>query len=481
MMIPEAICGFFLLLPLLRPMVKRLWPLDGLVWLPLFALGITIAIFPAYGFRPECIPLLIYGIIYNVINIPSVLAVTSRLQADDFREQRAPVTLFALALLAAVMFSALYFLPHSDTALLEEGVQNLTVIDESRGEEFFVRVYSSTDTGNTAGAVRPLMILVPPVMGSVGMVDQLCGDLRDRGFTVLTYSHRNFDDPAVDGQGRRFALSVGRRYRWLRIAAQGLVSEKVNAEGRELEEGRRQDLVFLLNTIGQVGKLRDALLPGTDPGCVFAAGYGAGGAALLLLSGSPEFSRRYPAVKGIIAVESPILSVLRGKERPPSEPPRPEGWFRSLVPALRAWAAELGRHKISRITDLPNPAVPVLFLLSDRVWSPRYRDVRYGALLGVLQGAGQPAILASATGAGPLDYSDVPQKYPVFQALFPGIQKSTGKNSLDAAALMTNFAASFLEGTGSRVTIPARESLLEEKISIETGKAWNFPLKGSIL
>ena len=100
---PEALIALFLILPLIRPLVKNLWAIDGLTWLPFLALGITIGLFPAYGFRPECVPLLIYVIVFNICNIPAVLALLSHLQNDDFRE-RSPVIIFlSIALLVLVM------------------------------------------------------------------------------------------------------------------------------------------------------------------------------------------------------------------------------------------------------------------------------------------------------------------------------------------------------------------------------------------
>ncbi|MDR2482275.1 MAG: hypothetical protein LBD08_01435 [Treponema sp.] len=525
LLITEALTGVFLLLPLLRPLVKRLWPLDGLAWLPLFALAMLIGLFPAYGFRPECVPFLVYGIILNIINAPALIALVSRLQNDDFRERRTAQTLLSIAVLGAVMALALYFLPRSETALLSRGVKTITLQDEARGESLFVRVYGDAighagggadgmaggDSGGdfaeaAAGAdaekARPLLILIPPVTGSVGMVDQVCGELRDRGFAVLTYSRRNFDLPARDDAGRSFGLPAARRFQLLGVLTQGLVYEKANAAGRALEDGRRQDIFFLLGAIRQQDEFRRELLGNADPDCIFLAGYGAGGAALLQIAGSPGFTRQYPAVKGLAAVESPILSALREPDQPQSSPLRLEGWFRSFVQAIRDRAAELSPRKVSGAVSLPNPGVPALFLLSDRALNSRHRETRYATLIPILQEMKEPAILAAARGAGPLDYSDVPRKYPLYRVLFPGAGKlqaaggrlrpsagrlksaagfETAGGGLMSAAIIANFAAVILERGETSARIPLRTDLSQEGIMLEAGRAWNFSTIGSIL
>lgn len=531
LLIAEALTGVFLLLPLLRPLIKRLWPLDGLAWLPVFALAMLIGLFPAYGFRPECVPFLLYGIILNIINAPAVFALASRLQNDDFRERTASRAFLSIAVLAAVMALALYFLPRSETALLTRGVKTITLKDEDRGESLFLRVYgkaggetggpANSETGGKADAkgdtnslaaglagtdtpekARPLLILIPPVTGSVGMIDQVCGELRDRGFTVLTYSRRNFDFPARDDAGRRFGLPAARRFQLLQALTQGLTYQKANAAGRVLEDGRRQDIFFLLGAIRQQDEFRRELLGDADGDCIFLAGYGAGGAALLQIAGSPGFTRQYPAVKGLAAVESPILSALREPDQPPPSPLRLEGWFRSLSQAIRTRTAELGPRKLSGAAELPAPGVPALLLLSDRALNTRHRETRYATLIPLLQEMKEPAILAAVRGAGPLDYSDVPRKYPLYRVLFPGTGKlhaaggrlrpsggrlrpsagfETAGGGLMSAALIANFAAVILERGETSVRIPLRADLSQEGIMLEAGRAWNFSTTGSIL
>ncbi|MDR0655688.1 MAG: hypothetical protein LBG22_05175, partial [Treponema sp.] len=70
--IPGLFALLFLLLSLLRPLFKRLWPLEGLAWLPLLSLAISLGIYPAYGFRPETLPLAGFEILLTILNIPAM-------------------------------------------------------------------------------------------------------------------------------------------------------------------------------------------------------------------------------------------------------------------------------------------------------------------------------------------------------------------------------------------------------------------------
>jgi dienelactone hydrolase len=441
----------FLFLALIRPFIKGLWAVTGLSWLPLLTLGMTAAIFPAYGFRPECIPLLVYVIIVNIIHIPLIISFLGRLQNDEFLERGVIFTLFAVLFLFLVSGTALYFLPDQDTALSGE-VRVITVRDQSRDAELFIRVYRS---GEDNPEVRPVMLVIPPAMGSVTMVDRICGALSEGGFRVITYSRRGLDSPAA-GEDQGYPLSLGGQFRLLRITALGEKVKTANALGRDLEAERVRDIGFLLSYIRQnAGGLLG------DPECIFLAGYGAGGDALLSLSDSRNFAESFP-VKGIIAAESRLLSALEGEaEREPED----LGGFALVWAGIKNWFANFRIKKITRIGSLPRPKIPVLFLVSDRVRAPRYRDTRYAAVLGAFHRAERFAVLAAAPGAGPLDYSDSPGKYPVYGLLFPGNTRRAGRNADFAertASLMIDFAAAALEREGR--ASPFRRTRLEPDI-----------------
>jgi predicted dienelactone hydrolase len=465
----ELLTGLFLFLPLIRPLIKQLWDMEGLALLPLLALGITIAIFPAYGFRPECLPLLVYTIVLNIISVPTLIAALTHLRNDDFRERLPVLTVVAIGILGAVIGAALYFLPvEVQDIVSDESGGRATVIalrDDSQGAELFVRVYpAATDARN---ADSPLMVLIPPVSGSVTAVDRVCMELEARGFRVVSYVRRGFDLP----------LSPGKLARLFRVLSKGRESEAINAQGRLFEDTRMQDIEFLLTQIRQ-----NPALGFTAQGApVFMAGYGAGGAALTMLAGNRGFITRHPEVRGIIAIEGPILSMLRGDEREPFEPRAEANWFKSMWAGITHWLAERKPAKITHIANVPNPALPILFLVSDQVTAPRYRDDRYNTILRVFHDTDSPALLAAVPGAGPLSYSDVPEKYPLYETLFPGQALPVWRRmdyAPGTASLMVNFAAIVLEGAPSSLT---RQSLPPGQIYYETGRAWNYQHEGGIL
>jgi hypothetical protein len=487
--VPELLAGFFITVSLLRPFIQKLWDQEGLIWLPILAMGITIAIFPAYGFRPECIPLLIYGFFCVLHNLSPFIAFLSHSRDHDFRgRSRLPQTIL-LILLVPVLGIALFFAPTLDSALLEAGVTTAALTDESRGEELFLRIYGPFDDGEEPGipnrqARRPLLVLIPPVSGSVRVIDRVCGELRDAGFTVATYSRRGFDSPAMGPGGKVYGLSPRKRLQLFRAERRGRVTVAANTVGRSLEEGRRQDIVFLLGLLGQNKPLPvsgaynaaiTAALAETDLSAVFLAGYDTGGSALLGLRG---LKARYPAVKGVIAVESPLFSALTGEEPPPAPPPG-DRWFTAVWSGIRSRFAALRTRKITGIGELPHPDVPVCVILSGNVENPRLREDRYTAILGALRNTTAPAILIAAAGAGPLDYSDIPGKYPIYSLLRSGGKKTlqTGVSGThgprETAALMINFAAVILEEEGRTAPVLSRRLLSSRSFYIETNSRWN--------
>jgi hypothetical protein len=145
-------------------------------------------------------------------------------------------------------------------------------------------------------------------------------------------------------------------------------------------------------------------IAGREP--VFLAAYDAGASALIMLAGDRDFVRSRPFIKGIIAIE-PF--------------PGP--------------------------TVLPKPGYPLLVVASDRILgdSP---GRQYDAIRLCLQTAGQPAVLAALDGAGPLDYSDFPLKYPLISAFFPGRRREAFKAREAAggtASIIARFAFRVLE------------------------------------
>ncbi|MDR2394152.1 MAG: hypothetical protein LBD93_08370 [Treponema sp.] len=451
--IPEVLLVLFLVLPALRPYIRGLQSQDGLVWFPLMALAIGVGLFPAYGFRPECVPLLLWTVFLTIRHVPVLLDHLGWWDRDTPpRQGFIPVYLGVLLLTALV---ALYFSPRKDTRLILPGVETRTIQDEARNAALFLRLYGPVDPDTPAAPVRPLMLLVPPVFGSVGMVDQVGGQLRDQGFTVLSFSRKGFDFPAWGSDGKRYSPSLPEQFRILQAFAQGNAAKAANRWGQALEAGRVEDIRFLLAYIKQ-DLHRDFPESGAERNTLFLAGYDAGGSALALLSASPEWRAAHPEVKGLIIVESPLWSVYQFDE---------PGQVKALI----------------------RPQIPTLFMASDRINDPEQRNRRYGPLLQILQ-TDTPVVLAAVDGAGPLDYSDCPAKYPLYSACLSGNKQTQWKYDTfieGTASIMTNFASLLLENAPpdpfSAPAALSRRKGLGGTIHFETGRAWNLPDFGYIL
>jgi hypothetical protein len=279
-------------------------------------------------------------------------------------------------------------------------------------------------------------------------------------------------------------------YRLANAVTRGLSDEAANADGRELEEGRRLDTEFLLQELVQNKTFQDKI-PGTDRNTVFLAGYGAGGAALTVLAERKEFLEKYGQIRGIIAVEAPLLSSLEGDPRPPP-PPLPANPVGAFFRKAELFGEGFVPRKITHVGYIPQPELPMLFILSDRVI--RQRSGRYETVLRALNASRNTALLAAVPGAGPFDYSGSPRYYPIFSFLFRGHEAPFSPTGPElTASLITNFALFVLENgaygeasgtpaSGDRA-LPStglKKSSLGT-VHLETGGIWPIPAGQAIL
>jgi dienelactone hydrolase len=368
--------------------------------------------------------------------------------------------------------------------MADAGVRTGIVRDTERNVngrplQLFLRIYEP-DTAPGIPEKRALLVLIPPAMGSLMTVDRLCGELSQRGFTVLTYSRKGIDSPAIGDTGKKLSLSPARNIRLLKVIFQGTGRAAANKLGRALEEERKQDLIFLLTSLKNRGGAGNLLTENTDQEHVFIAGFGAGGAAALSLAASPGFTAAYPAVQGIIGLECPILSAL-GQEPVKSVGISREeaGWWRFFWADLGTRIANLGPRKVKGIENPPLPEVPAFYILSDRALYAQRRENRYMSIQESFRRGTSPAALAMVPGAGPLDYSDVPEKYPLLSLLFSGDTAPVWAREDylgGTASLIINFAAAL--DTGVQVF---HRTVLDRRISIDTNRAWNLTAAEYIL
>ncbi|MDR2305049.1 MAG: hypothetical protein LBE10_10735, partial [Treponema sp.] len=481
--IPEAIIVLFLFLPQLQSFFKALEELPGLNWLPLLALFITAGIFPAYGFRLECIPLLVYAFAYNFIQIIR-FASNRRRDKDGFSgwDSGYPSPLFkVLSLLSLGFFllPAYLFAPQKEEIPVSKGVRTIPIRDEKYGRDYFVRIYDSPVEGK-----HPLILVIPPESGSVPVIDPVCDELRQLGFTVATYSRKGFDSPALGpdkwnmalgrgdsplwreisgfasgGASRKYILSPFLQGRFLRLYRKGAVQVKANAIGRSLETGRLEDLRFLLPRFIQNSEAGGPLFgPDTGTESIFLVGYNAGGAgALYYTSENRESDSTKPEISGIITMESNFWSLMQGEERQLEDIPEGSGALLRFRINLRNRLRSLGTLKISGLAEPPETGKPILLVVSDRAFGAEAVEAGspYAALFQVFtRSVSGPRLLAAVPGAGPLDYSSIPVIKPLYSFLLRGKAKKiwTGEDyPAKTAGLIAGFASSVLkteEGTG---------------------------------
>ncbi|MDR1326695.1 MAG: hypothetical protein LBK00_11740 [Treponema sp.] len=468
-MLPELVVVFLLLLPIIRPFIKGLRTQEGLVWLPLIALLVCVGLLPAYGFRLECIPLFVYVLVVHIRKLYTLISNKNRAYIAPYDENLAPI-LLSLLFLSLGAGIALYFAPSVDTALLNEGVRSVRLIDGARNATIVARVYETPDANVVKTAdVRPVMLMVPPALGSAPSVDRLCGQLRDNGFTVISYSRLGFDAPAVSEDGKLRYPAFGDLMGLFNTFISGADTEKANQRGKLIEEERQRDIEFLLSSI-RTGGL--GLAP---PASIILTAYDAGASALVMLAASPAFVAAHPEVKGVIAVESPLWSVYQTETQ---AAPEHTSWWTRLLDNL----ANLWPKPVQATGELPRPAIPTLFLVSDKVTNQKERNGRYSPIMRSLRLPSSLALLIAVEGAGTLDYADYPAKYPLYSLFFSGRSRAAWHNKdfiAGTASLMGNFAALVLEQPIAGIR--HWETGLSDKTYVEAGGGWNLPDARSIL
>jgi hypothetical protein len=344
-------------------------------------------------------------------------------------------TVSALVFWAAAGALALVFSPQIPADLSVEGVRTVTIRDEGRDRDYFMRIYDAP------GGSRPLprILVIPPEPYSVAAVDRICAALQNRGFTVISYSRRGFDFPAFGDRGRKYGASPLKIGEFWSVFRRGWKYQKEHDRGRALEEGRVEDIAFLLPYIQQNRAF------GRGP--LVLTGYGAGAAALVYWAESPDSGGRAlpeSAVRGIVAVEAGLWRVYEPEPPPPAGPPEETAWHRSLRRAVHGWFARLKPRQVRASGPAPRPAVPVLYLVSGRAADQNLRETRYRGVYKTLEAAAGPAALVWLADAGPLDYTNHPLSNPIYSALFPARKKRElrGQALIDAAAaIIGNFSA----------------------------------------
>jgi len=432
--VPEALATLFLAIPLLRPFIERLRPLDGIAWLPLIALGILAAIFPAYGFRPEVVPMLILALCFNIANLSSLVA--SFAGRGDARERGPLGAIAAMVLILAAAVPMFVFAPsvHAGHERGTEGVASFAVpVGFHGGGEYVLRVYGPVL------ASRPVVFVVPPELGAAASVELVCERLMKKGFTVVTYFRRDYDTLFVDADGRRRPAPAKLLRNW-RAFRRGTELASANELGRRLEAARKADLEFLLPRLPALLGLdaRD------EPPPILFVGYGAGGSALAFMAGEDGLLARHGAL-GVVAIESRLWSSYAAVPRH-VEPFTDTGTMYRLRTNVVNWFHGIGPQRVSRTGSLPEAGLPVLYVVSGRALEAGRRQRPYRAVFDALDGPG-PSALIAVESSGPLDFQDFPLTQPLLSFFLPGLRGAgrSGNPVGDTAGIIGNVASLLLE------------------------------------
>lgn len=398
LIIVELICVFFLGLYVLKPLFNGLNRLTGLVYLVPVALGILICSMAVYEFRPEMLPLVAFALVLTIS------AFTQRRHTI-----RMPVIILLFLISTALVF---YFKPSKtitrsnvSTALLE-------------GTELKFRLYQAHDP-NT-----PLLILFP---GSLNSVDALAAQAQKRGFAVFSCT--------VSAK-----KSIGTIFRRVYATLWGHRSYKANNSGRLVEEEWRDYISKALLYLKDKALLDDTF---------FIAGYGTAGSAAISLFGEPAAKEQYPELKGIIAIESHLWSSYQTEERALYTTAFDTGliqvgWYSIVNRFIKLLPPKLVLAPI-------NPSeTPVLFLTAGKI---RVNSRPYQALIEYARSASSPIV--AVPGAGILDYSDYPARYPIISALFFGGFKTLWKRDdfvIGTVTLIANFASQWTQAGSFKQT-----------------------------
>jgi hypothetical protein len=453
LIVVEAVIGIFLLLHIIRPYVNAFREADGFTFFPVIALFCCAAMLPAYGIRPECFPLFLFTLIYNIIYFPSVTAIFSRLKNYSAHDGNMPLSFFAAALLLFSLVTAFYFTPQNDDPAVPK--TQITVRDPARNIDLFVSYYQ--------GGGNDLVMVIPPVTMPLSMIESLCFALTGTGYKVLAFSRPYFDNSAVDENGGAVELPLSQKIKRYTQTASGIKNiNKIRRQRSDAAE-READIRFLLAALKTDPQLRQ-IVPGCDR--IFLLGYGAGGAASIALSGKRDFLRAYPSVKAVAAIESVVLCDFSEREYETGK---------NLLQNIGGAVRRFFQKPMPRLENITHPEIPVLFLAGDGAQKKNSYS-RYMAVVQTMLESESPFLFASVNGIHSIDFSTLSRKYPVLPLFFKG--KNAGAKSgpwirEDTIPHTADYIAAFFSQTADGTTVARLADTLAapEAVRLETSRS----------
>ncbi|MDR2782344.1 MAG: hypothetical protein LBB48_00620 [Treponema sp.] len=446
-----------LILPLTKPFFRALRQFSGLNWFYPISLGIMVCLFPVYGFRLECVPLLICVVVVNIAAFFEYIAgQDNAVVGNSYYRKKACRPGVAIVTLIITTGIAVYFSPALDADLTTDRVRTAMLFDERRQARFSVRIYDVEQA-----EPKGFMVVVPPLIDSFHAVDKICAEIRKNGFVSVAFSR---EKAALK---TRPLTPLNELLTMFAVLKNGTVLEKANQTGRYWEKERLSDIEFIFSNMGDIAQTGSK-----TP--VFAVGYGAGGSALISAVSSDAFITANPSLKAVVAVESRLWSSFYHEEDP-VEMPEDLPWFAKVRLKAALWFKSRLPKKVDRLTDPPVMRKPALFLTSDAVLRAKERDGRYIALLNALHANGAaPALLLAGEGMKAPDYLDYPAVQPLYSAAFLGAGKDLRARMacvVNTAAAITGFALFFMDEDAPKMQ--GFRTGMSENAYVEKNQAWN--------
>jgi hypothetical protein len=373
----EALIGLFLLFAIVRPYIKAFRQTSGFVFFPPLALFCCAATIPAYGPRPECIPLFLFTLIYNIINFSALTSVISRLKSYYVRNHSVIASLFVMLLLGFSLGAAFKFLPENDAKINSDKTE-ITLRDETRGCDLSISVYNLNGENG-------VIVLTPPLITAFVLIENMCVELSAKGYSVISFEN-------VD------KTSFSKKLKLFRLAVSMTDNIKLNAEQRELVFEREKDIRFILGSIKNNDALKNILINCDN---IYLAGYGAGGAAAIALVGDDGFLELNPEIKAVTAIESIFLCDFTKRKPEISDE---KTTFNKIIAAFK--------KAPPRLENVVHPKLPILFIAGDGAQAKKTKG-RYIAVVQTMLEAELPFFFASVTGAHEIDFSTFSDEYPV--------------------------------------------------------------------
>lgn len=394
---------------LIRPFIRRFQAIDGLSVLPILSFGLLATTLPAFGFRPELVPLSLFALIMAFASIPRLVELAQGLRADDYGERRPIGSVILFFVLLGCLAIAVIYKPQQDGSSIDREPLAYEIMGHGGNSTLSLRVFRPDDT--VISPPYPVVVFAPSVFGSAKSFDDYLGALADHGIIAVSFSRHGFDVPSETSRNhvilpstRNFADAVkalfwGTRWAFGVDAAKRLEAIRiVDIKATTVEVFSR---ILASNT-------DDPYYSGADPERIVIGGVGIGGAAALSISGSGQTGQ----ISAAVAIEAPLLGYQRLSV--PAAPTDTASLFSKGSVAIDALRTTCGLWPVNGVGEVPRASLPTLIFVSDEIQEIEERDSRYATLIRFLRLSASSCAIVSCPGVGSLDFSDAPRETPIY-------------------------------------------------------------------